>query len=129
MEIAILRKRGIELEDRHAVIRRMAAGEDYTCPALVDGQCSVYDDRPLICRLWGVTEGLPCPYGCEPDSVVPDADAFGMLSESLVIGGQPDGGPPPSPDAVRAAAIKHEETLAPFMRANRPRDQRSLTER
>lgn len=31
-----------------------------------DNRCSVYDVRPLVCRLWGADEGMPCPWGCEP---------------------------------------------------------------
>jgi len=41
--------------------------DHYECPAMVDGACSVYDDRPTICRLWGSAEEMPCPHGCLPD--------------------------------------------------------------
>jgi uncharacterized protein len=30
------------------------------------GLCSVYADRPLVCRLFGATDDLECPYGCTP---------------------------------------------------------------
>lgn len=37
------------------------------CTALTAaGACSVYTDRPFICRLWGATELLRCPHGCIP---------------------------------------------------------------
>ncbi len=36
-----------------------------TCTLLVDGRCSKYADRPLICRLFGVVPEMPCPHGCE----------------------------------------------------------------
>lgn len=37
------------------------------CPNLTDeGGCGVYDVRPLICRLWGAVENMPCPHGCTP---------------------------------------------------------------
>lgn len=36
------------------------------CPALKDGLCSVYDRRPLICRVFGLTQLLRCPFGCTP---------------------------------------------------------------
>ena len=39
----------------------------HICPLLKDGACSVYDRRPAICRLWGLTEELRCPFGCEPE--------------------------------------------------------------
>lgn len=38
------------------------------CPALtMFRQCSVYEVRPLICRLWGVVKSMPCPWGCRPE--------------------------------------------------------------
>lgn len=51
------------------------------CPLLVNGQCSVYESRPLICRLMGVTEGLPCRYGCKPERVMPNHEAFKLMAE------------------------------------------------
>ncbi len=36
------------------------------CPYLKDRRCSIYDARPLICRHFGIEEGL-CPHGCEVD--------------------------------------------------------------
>lgn len=120
-EMSILRKRGIVLEPREQSVARLARGEDYTCPALVDGGCSVYDDRPTICRLWGVTEGLPCPYGCEPDEVMSDPDAYALLAESLAVGGAEDIA---DPAAIRQAALDNADALARFNVANRPRDQR-----
>lgn len=35
------------------------------CPFLKDARCSIYEIRPAICRLWGNTERLRCPFGCE----------------------------------------------------------------
>jgi Fe-S-cluster containining protein len=38
------------------------------CPLLTkDNRCSVYKVRPLLCRLWGIVENLPCVYGCKPE--------------------------------------------------------------
>jgi hypothetical protein len=37
------------------------------CPMLSPtGRCMVYTARPYICRLWGTTEVLKCPNGCQP---------------------------------------------------------------
>jgi len=38
------------------------------CPYLVDGKCEIYDDRPLICRIYGTTLGtlLSCSRGRAP---------------------------------------------------------------
>ena len=35
------------------------------CAYLQAGRCSIHDDRPLICRLWGAEPTMPCPHGCE----------------------------------------------------------------
>lgn len=37
------------------------------CPMLTGGLCTVYAIRPMICRLWGICEGMPCPWGCKPE--------------------------------------------------------------
>lgn len=38
----------------------------YHCPLLVAGLCSVYERRPLVCRLYGAVDlpVLVCPFGC-----------------------------------------------------------------
>lgn len=38
------------------------------CTLLHDGRCGIYADRPLLCRLFGAVEKMPCPFGCAPDS-------------------------------------------------------------
>jgi len=42
-------------EQAREIIKREARGEPVACPLLVDGRCSIYESRPLICR----TQGLP----------------------------------------------------------------------
>lgn len=60
-----------------------------TCPLLTeDRKCSVYDIRPLMCRLYGSTEKMPCPFGCVPSGpVVPNDVAMGMMAETQVKDG------------------------------------------
>lgn len=58
------------------------------CPFLTkDKKCSVYDIRPLVCRLWGLTERMTCPHGCKPDRYLTDAEEFTLLSRVMYIGG------------------------------------------
>lgn len=59
------------------------------CPFLsIEGKCSAYDSRPLICRLFGAAEGLPCEHGCEVDGE-PISDELGtdLANASIAIGG------------------------------------------
>lgn len=39
------------------------------CPLLSRNseKCTVYHIRPLICRLWGAVESMPCKFGCVPE--------------------------------------------------------------
>jgi hypothetical protein len=47
-----------------------AALANLSCPYLgVDG-CEVYEERPLICRLFGTTPHLVCPRGKRPDTMI-----------------------------------------------------------
>ena len=36
------------------------------CIHIFDGKCSIYENRPFMCRLYGTTENLKCPHGCQP---------------------------------------------------------------
>lgn len=46
------------------------------CPMLTrQGKCKVYPVRPLICRLWGLTERMRCPFGCIPDRYLTQEEA------------------------------------------------------
>lgn len=49
--------------------KRAAGADCLSCVYLVDGKCSVYADRPYMCRLFGATveAKLACPHGCGPD--------------------------------------------------------------
>lgn len=54
---------------------------DLACPHLSrSGRCKVYDVRPLICRLWGVAEGMECPHGCKPSRTVDRAEGRALLA-------------------------------------------------
>lgn len=54
------------------------------------GQCTVYEIRPMICRLWGAVEDLPCVYGCQPTGEYLDhAEAMVLIAESMRVGGPP----------------------------------------
>lgn len=54
---------------------------DLTCPALECGICTVYEARPMICRLWGTTPELACPHGCVPERWLSDKEAHQLLDE------------------------------------------------
>lgn len=59
---------------------------DMTCPMLDDGRCSVYDIRPMICRLWGLVETMTCPWGCKPDRYLTHEEGGEFLRRAMEIG-------------------------------------------
>ena len=53
----------INLHAKHRVLRPKDS-DDLTCPYLKQKRCSIHPARPLVCRMYGVVEGMPCPHGC-----------------------------------------------------------------
>lgn len=63
--------------------------QDLTCPLLTASkQCSAYEARPVLCRLFGVAEEMPCPFGCKPERVVQRTEGYGYLEAARRIGGE-----------------------------------------
>jgi hypothetical protein len=60
------------------------------CEYLVEGGCSVYAVRPLICRLWGAVEKMRCPFGCEPERWVSDAEFQQWVARIRALDGEFD---------------------------------------
>lgn len=74
----------------HAAGVKLTCGIGPSCSMLTaERRCSVYELRPLICRLWGLTRSMPCPYGCKPERVVEDEEAMILIGEADRIGGLP----------------------------------------
>lgn len=60
--------------------------KDSTCTMLAAGRCTVYEDRPLLCRLWGVIPSMACPWGCVPDRWLTDEEAGSLLKQMANAG-------------------------------------------
>ncbi len=55
----------VKTEAEHA-----AALAELNCPHLGERGCTVYAERPLICRLFGTTPRLACPHGRRPEGFI-----------------------------------------------------------
>lgn len=44
--------------------------ENLSCPHLEKNGCGVYEERPLICRLFGTSPQLLCPHGKRPELMI-----------------------------------------------------------
>ncbi|GAA2830435.1 YkgJ family cysteine cluster protein [Nonomuraea rubra] len=117
-----IRERGVNIPHHRDALAQLAETGDYTCPALKDGQCSVYDVRPMSCHLWGAVETMPCPYGCRPEEgLLPDAEGHALLAQSL------DVGKPDALDAEQLGRLKQRfddpqfrQTVRQYVQENRP---------
>jgi Fe-S-cluster containining protein len=67
-----------------------ACSDDLVCPYLErsSGLCGAYEVRPLICRLWGVTERLRCEFGCEPERVLTDIEVEALVARVQALSGE-----------------------------------------
>lgn len=90
-----------------------------SCPLLSDaGQCEAYEVRPLICRLWGVTETMPCNYGCRPAGGKPlltVRESYELIAEAYEISG--DVKMASHYRQIRQVSDEHLDALAPTIRA------------
>lgn len=68
---------------------RWSAQEPLHCPALNRRtlRCDVYEARPLVCRMWGVTETMQCENGCVPTRLLTIREQFTLMLKAIEIGG------------------------------------------
>jgi Fe-S-cluster containining protein len=62
--------------------------ENLRCVYLTDqNRCSVYDVRPLICRVWGVVKRMSCMHGCIPTRWLSDHEFTAIAKTIERLGG------------------------------------------
>jgi len=123
-----IREHGVKIP--HYTVTELAivalSNEGAMCPALVNRRCSVYLARPLICRLYGITEAMKCPHGCVPSPrYLNDGETHDLFTEVMLIGGHELVGGM-SEAEFRAHAATQRRTFRPTvrMRAFEQRGQR-----
>ncbi len=59
-----------------------------SCPALTMlGRCSVYELRPMVCRIWGAVKSMRCSHGCRPEGGwLSEVDGQILLLRSKQVG-------------------------------------------
>jgi len=88
--IAMSRLEGKRIIDRIGRVPDFGFNAELTCDLLdpTTRRCTVYDDRPAICRLWGVVDKpmMTCPFGCTPAGMLSDAQSRSILDRIERIG-------------------------------------------
>ena len=57
------------------------------CAYLGKDGCEIYDERPMMCRLFGVVENLQCPHGGKPAKMMLGRDSYKII-KNLYGGGK-----------------------------------------
>jgi Fe-S-cluster containining protein len=62
--------------------------EAMSCPLLtILGRCSVYQIRPMVCRIWGAVASMRCEHGCRPaGGWMPEVDGQVLLLKAMKVG-------------------------------------------
>ena len=60
-------------------------GDNIGCPYLKDNRCSIYNDRPIICRLFGTIQILTCPHGCAPEKMLTALEEINLIKEWIKL--------------------------------------------
>lgn len=62
----------------------MASLETMTCPFRGKNGCEIYEQRPMVCRLFGSVDhpNMRCPMGCAPKKMLTDAQSRELLARA-----------------------------------------------
>ena len=55
--------------------------EEEDCRFLRDGKCEIYEERPIMCRLFGLHEMLRCPHGARGERDLTMDEIMALFSE------------------------------------------------
>jgi hypothetical protein len=71
---------------KHGSLPEVVPGTILICSKKIDGRCSIYEDRPLICRLYGSVDKFACPHGCKPTGgFLPERKARKLLARAEIL--------------------------------------------
>lgn len=57
---------------------------DGQCSHLIDGNCSVYPNRPFVCRMFGVSALLECA-DCKPERILSEEETKNLFQQYLQL--------------------------------------------
>ena len=57
------------------------------CEHLSQGKCEIYEDRPILCRLFGASEheAFTCPHGCGPAITLTRSETMDILNQWIEL--------------------------------------------
>jgi len=55
------------------------------CPFVTEDGCSIHEERPITCRMFGISEGLECPRGAMVSDILTEQQASEIYSEYTTL--------------------------------------------
>lgn len=121
-----LAQAGHKVTDHQTMVAKAAndpanADDHLTCDLLDPDtrKCRAYELRPMICRVWGSSDALPCPYGCAPKDGQPrltEAQTANLVDATMKSGGESIDLRTKSP-AISAFTLRPDATATPHSTA------------
>lgn len=68
-----------------AVTARKLAKATGPCVFIGQSGCTVYAERPVMCRLYGATVSLQCPFGRKPEKMLSAREASNLIKEYIKL--------------------------------------------
>jgi hypothetical protein len=69
-------------------ITQTVSQHNLTCTYSKNGKCTVYQNRPFICRIFGVTKSLKCPNNGKPERILSSREERKLLEEYMDLPSQ-----------------------------------------
>lgn len=67
---AVTEKKDMPTTDTAELLMKLSQGVSVTCPyAVKEVGCAIYEQRPIMCRIYGTVEDLRCPHGKRPETL------------------------------------------------------------
>ena len=70
-------------ERKQAGGRKPTNGQD--CGFLTETGCSIYEHRPIMCRLYGCVKPMKCPHGAGPRKMIGPAKAENIMKRYVAL--------------------------------------------
>jgi len=70
-------------------IKDKRESDSMKCVYSLNGGCSIYENRPFVCRIFGTTKDIPeleCPHSCKPIFPLPAERGEGLTLQYFGLG-------------------------------------------
>lgn len=66
-------------------IKDKRTATEINCPYIGKSGCDIYEDRPILCRLFGTVKKMECPHGCKPQKMLNLKQELSIMRQYLKL--------------------------------------------